>query len=158
MCARQLIASAVVVAALLAAPAARADREPYIVYPGRGGAPVMWFGQNITGAVIEGDWGLDRPGHGDITILPAGRRLLWVPGVGRHYYPATGRAPRYGRDEREPPADRQLPQPAESYFRSWGAQSMPSPATSPPEYEQPPIIVAPQIDMNRRRPPRGSGY
>ncbi len=117
----------------------------------------MWFGRDITWSVIEGDWGLDRPGHGDITILPAGRRLLWVPSNGPHYFPSTGRSPRYGRDEKEPPPDRALPQPAESYFRSWGAQSMPTPATSPPDYGQAPIIVAPQVDINRRRP-RSGGY
>jgi hypothetical protein len=145
MRARTIIAPVLALAALFAAPAARADREPVIVYPGRPGVPVMWFGRDISGAVIEGDWGLDRPGHGQITILPAGRHPIWVPSGGG-YFPTTGRPPRYGRDEKEPPPDRAPPQPAESYHRSWGAQSMPLPATMPPDYEQPPMVVVPQIN------------
>jgi hypothetical protein len=38
--------------------------------------------------------------------------------------------PGYGRLEIEPPANRKLPQPAESYHQSWSAQSAPLPAQS----------------------------
>lgn len=154
------VAAAVAAASgvLLASDAARAEaREPVIVVPGRAGVPVMWFGRDISGAVIEGDWGLDRPGHGQITIIPAGPRVLWGPSASG-YFPATGRPPGYGRAEVEPPANRVLPPPAESYHREWGAQSMPLPATSPPPVDMPPIIVAPQInpgpDQPIRRTPR----
>jgi hypothetical protein len=148
------VAVAVVAAAagLLAAEAAHAEaREPVIVYPGRAGVPVMWFGRDISGAVIEGDWGLDRPGHGEITIIPRGPRVLYGSSGGG-YFPATGQPPRYGRHEVEPPANRQLPPPAESYHREWGAQSAPTPATSPPAVEPPPIIYAPQFDGQQPRP------
>jgi hypothetical protein len=53
--------------------------------------------------------------------------------------------PGYGRLEIEPPANRKLPQPAESFHQSWSAQSSPPPQAKPeiPMYP-PPVIVAPQ--------------
>ena len=54
--------------------------------------------------------------------------------------------PGYGRLEIEPPANRKLPQPAESYHQSWSAQSAPLPAQSDVPVNPPPVIVAPQID------------
>jgi len=153
---RPLLVSAVILAALAAASPARADKEPVIVYPGRPGVPVMWFGQDISWAVVEGDWGLDRPGHGQIGIIPPNGRTMWGPAVGPSYYPSTGRQPRYGRDEKEPAADRKLPPQAEGYFRAWGAQSVPAPATMPPDYPQQPLIVSPEIDMGRRNLRRGN--
>ena len=53
-----------------------------------------------------------------------GRYIDPVPNVG-HYYPSAGHMPGYGRLEIEPPANRRLPQEAESYYRSWSAQSTP---------------------------------
>jgi hypothetical protein len=52
--------------------------------------------------------------------------------------------PGYGRLEVEPPANRRLPQPAESYHQSWSAQSAPLPAQSSVPVEPPAIIYAPQ--------------
>jgi len=74
-----------------------------------------------------------------------------VPHVG-HYYPSAGRLPGYGRVEIEPPANRKLPQPAESYHQSWSSQSAPLPAQSNVPVNPPEIIYAPQD--NRRGPPR----
>lgn len=142
------------IAACRAVPAPAADATAVVVVPGRFGVPVMWFGRDISGAVVEGERGLDRPGSGQITIIPAGPPVWWGQGSGG-YYPVTGQAPRYGREEVEPPANRPLPPPAESYTRHWGAQSEPLPATSPPPDDQPPIILAPQINPppdNRPRP------
>jgi hypothetical protein len=151
-----------VLAAMMApwprASAVATEYLPEIVVPGRPGVPVMWFGRDISGAVIEGDWGLSRPGHGVVTIIPAGPRLLWEPGPGGGYYPATGHAPRYGRREVEPPANRPLPPPAESFHQRWGAHSGSAPATSPSTYDGPPILIGPQPDpspRNFRRAPRG---
>ena len=59
--------------------------------------------------------------------------------------------PGYGRLEIEPPANRKLPQPAESYHQSWSAQSAPLPAQSNVPVDPPAIIYAPQGD--RRGPP-----
>jgi hypothetical protein len=152
------IAVALALAAMgagFAASAQAADATSALVVPGRPGVPVMWFGRDISGAVIEGDRGLDRPGSDHITIIPVGPPVWWGPGPGG-YYPSTGHAPRYGREEVEPPANRRLPPPAESYYREWGAQSEPAPATSPPPSDQPPIYIAPQINQQlpNQRPSR----
>jgi hypothetical protein len=77
------------------------------------------------------------------------------PEVG-HYYPTLGLKPAYGRLEIEPPANRKLPQPAESYHQSWGAQSAPNPPTLPttqPEvpFYPPPVILAPRDGDDPRR-------
>ncbi len=75
----------------------------------------------------------------------------------------AGNPPGYGRLEIEPPANRKLPQPAESYHDSWSAQSTPQ-AVQPPvqpevPFYPPPVILAPQDrgaempqDFRRRQP------
>ena len=141
----KVLASAIFAAMVqAAAPAAAADGFE-IVVPGRPGVPIIWFGQDISGAVIEGDRGLDRPGN-PITIIPGGPRALWWAPPDGGYFPTTGHRPSYGRDEHEPAPNHPLPPRAESYFRSWGAQSMPEPATLPPDAPQPPIVVVPQVN------------
>jgi hypothetical protein len=151
------------------ASALAADSGPVIVLPGRHGLPVIINGVDVTGAVLEGDWGLYSPQMVGPTIisLPA-----WIPGRtypgiyyrGRYvqgsYYPAFGHEPGYGRHEIEPPADRSLPPPAQSFHRSWSSQSAPLPASLDPPVVSPPLIVSPQIfpggrrggDAPRRRP------
>jgi hypothetical protein len=71
------------------------------------------------------------------------------------YHPKYGRAPERGRNEVEPPADRPLPDPAESFSRSWStssdADTVPATITDPATFPQnfnPPIVV----DPRRRRP------
>jgi hypothetical protein len=111
-----------------------------IVIPGRPGVPVIINGVDASYAVIEGDWGLGKNVQVQPTIY-GGRYIDPVPHVG-HYYPSAGHMPGYGRLEIEPPANRRLPQPAESFSQSWSAQSTPQleiPANPPP------VIVAPQI-------------
>jgi hypothetical protein len=111
-----------------------------IVIPGRPGVPVIINGVDASYAVIEGDWGLGKNVQVQPTIY-GGRYIDPVPHVG-HYYPSAGHMPGYGRLEIEPPANRRLPQPAESFYQSWSAQSTPQleiPANPPP------VIVAPQI-------------
>jgi len=128
--------------ALLFSPAAaNADHAPVIVVPGRAGVPVVIDGRDVTGAVIEGDWGLTRPGHGQLTVIPFYRPavILGPPPAG--YYPSTGHKPRSGRREIEPPANRRLPPPAEPYFRSWGVQSDFGPPLNPP-----PVILVPRSE------------
>lgn len=127
-----------------------------IVIPGKPGVPVIINGVDASYAVVEGDWGLERGVHVQPTVY-GGRYVDPVPNVG-HYYPSAGHMPGYGRLEIEPPANRKLPQEAESYYRSWSAQSTPQleiPANPPP------VIVAPQIGYDwqhgrhpRPRPPR----
>jgi hypothetical protein len=116
-----------------------------IVIPGRPGVPVMINGIDASYAVVEGDFGLGKGVHMQPTVY-GGRYVDYEPHVG-HYYPSLGHLPGYGRLEIEPPSNRRLPQPAESYHQSWSAQSTPQPPQpAQPEvpFYPPPIIVAPQ--------------
>jgi hypothetical protein len=61
-----------------------------------------------------------------------------------------GHRPGYGRLEVEPPANRKLPQPAQSYYQSWSAQSAPLPPQMDVPVNPPPVILAPQIDLDPR--------
>jgi hypothetical protein len=124
-----------------------------IVIPGRAGVPIIINGVDASYSVVEGDWGLERRNHVQPTIY-GGRYIDPVPNVG-HYYPSAGRIPGYGRLEIEPPANRKLPQPAESYHQSWSAQSAPLPAQSNVPVNPPEIIYAPQDDRRRDFRPRG---
>jgi hypothetical protein len=137
---------------------AGADTEPVIVVPGRPGVPIIITGQDVRGAVIEGEWGLAR-GYTGITIIrpwpsrPWPRvyeRPGWISPGGR-YFPATGKPPRVGRLEVIPPADRALPPPAQSFRRIWGAESAPLPATSEPTYPYPVPYAVPPVVINPRR-------
>jgi hypothetical protein len=128
-----------------------------IVIPGRPGVPIIINGQDVSYAVLEGDWGLARGIHVQPTVF-GGRYIDPVPRVG-HYYPSAGAAPGYGRLEIEPPANRKLPQPAESFHQSWSAQSAP-PAPQPevPFYPPPIIQALPDggygMPQDMRRPSR----
>jgi hypothetical protein len=115
---------------------------PVIVIPGRPGVPIIINGIDASYAVVEGDWGLGKGIHMQPTIY-GGRYVDLAPNVG-HYYPSAGHQPGYGRLEIEPPANRKLPQPAESYHQSWSAQSTPQPAQPEVPLYPPPVIVAPQ--------------
>jgi hypothetical protein len=57
--------------------------------------------------------------------------------------------PGYGRLEIQPPANRLLPQPAESYHESWSARSTPQAAEVP--LYPPAVIMAPR-GGNQRMP------
>jgi hypothetical protein len=86
-----------------------------------------------------------------VPTVYGGRPIDPVPNVG-HYYPSLGRMPGYGRLEIEPPANRRLPQPAESYHESWSAHSAPLPAQSNVPVDPPPVIYAPQFNGPQRLP------
>jgi hypothetical protein len=141
------------------APTNAAD-WPAIVIPGKRGVPVIMNGVDVSYAIVEGDYGLDRPGAVPLTIIPRaytpapGYYYSETPGYPRGYYPADGRRHGYGRLEVIPPADRRKPRPAESYHREWSAGSQPLPATiDPPGNTN--IDVVPQVDFWGR--PRGRG-
>src|SRR6266850_2164116 len=100
--------------ALIGAAPAHAQTGPVIVIPGKAGVPVTINGVIVDGALVYGDWGLARPGHGEIVIEgPVGFTSNFDS---RGYYPATGHRPRYGRLEVEP-APR--PRADTSYRRNW---------------------------------------
>ena len=118
--------------------------SPVIVIPGRPGVPIIINGVDASYAVVEGDWGLGKGIHVQPTVY-GGHLVDWEPHVG-HYYPSAGHQPGYGRLEIEPPANRKLPKPAESYHDSVSAESM----SQPPQQAQPavplyppPVIAAP---------------
>jgi len=140
-----IVAIAFAAASALVHPA-RADHQPVLVVPGKPGVPVIINGRDASWAVIEGDWGLYRPGHMPANVLYAPQVILGPTGGG--YYPHSGRRPRLGRFEVEPPPNRVLPPPAESYYRAWGMGSDPGPVTEYPPFDPPQVIVAPKL----RRP------
>ena len=120
------------------------ETGPVIVIPGRPGVPIIVDGQDISGAVIEGDWGLARPGQiSPRVIYRYNRGALIGPAPAAAYYPKTGQAPKVGRREVDVPRGIDHP---ESFFRSTGVQSDPTPVTPPGTQQQMPIIVAPQIN------------
>jgi hypothetical protein len=139
-------------------PAAFASDGFNIVIPGRPGVPVIINGVDASYGVVEGEFGLGKGVNNQPTVY-GGRYVDLTPNVG-HYYPSLGQRPGYGRLEIEPPANRPLPKPAESYHESWSAHSAPLPATSPPEVPMypPPVIVAPPMgndfDHRNMRPPQ----
>ena len=163
----------IVLAALAAAASARAgDEAPVIVIPSRPGIPVVINGVDASYAVVEGDWGLARPGAVPVTVY--GGSPLWPNSVYSErnpYHPRYGHAPRRGRMEIEPPRDRALPEPAESFSRSWSSSSgmqqtpdrpwpqpyrsgglgpydeMPATITDPATFPQdfyPPVVIGPR--------------
>src|SRR3954465_9514651 len=116
----------------LAPASARADSGPVIVIPSRPGIPIVINGRDASYAVVEGDWGLSRPGAVPVTVI--GASPVMPNDVYRRrnsYIPRYGRAPERGRYEVEPAADRALPEPAETFSRSWSTSSDPTePATT----------------------------
>lgn len=127
-------------AALAAAPARAGDEGPVIVIPSRPGIPVVINGVDASYAVVEGDWGLARPGAVAVTVI-GGSPLQPNPVYSRRnpYHPRYGRAPQRGREEVEPAADRALPDPAETFSRSWSTSSDVTPASDrPPQYRDQP--------------------
>jgi hypothetical protein len=122
--------------------AALADSSPVLVIPGRAGVPIIINGVDASYAVVEGDWGLGKGVHVTPTVY-GGRYVDPIPNVG-HYYPSSGHLPGYGRLEIDPPLNRVLPKPAESYHQSWSSQSTAQPVQPVVPFYPPPVILAPQ--------------
>jgi hypothetical protein len=141
------VLSAALLLVTIASPAL-AQREPVIVIPGRPGVPVYINGIDASWGVVEGEFGLDRPGAVAPTVIYRPYLMpapFHVPG----YYPADGRQPGYGRLEIQPPRNRVLPPAAPTYFRDWSSESAPGPVTVyAPET---PVVVAPTIELHGTR-------
>jgi hypothetical protein len=118
---------------LALAPAEASDTGPVIVIPSRPGVPIIIYGRDASYAVVEGDWGLARPGAVPVTVF-GGSPVLPSPVYSRHnsYHPRYGRTPLRGRNEIEPPPDRALPEPAEDFSRSWSTSSDAIPVSDGP--------------------------
>jgi hypothetical protein len=128
-------------AAVAGAPRAHAQTGPVIAIPGKPGVPVIINGVIVDGAVIYGDWGLARPGHGQIVI--EGPVAYTANYDSRGYYPATGRQPRVGRLEIVPKVQRV--RASTDFHREWSAGSdRRKPVTEYPPIDPPPVIVAPR--------------
>lgn len=130
-----------------------ADHQPAFVVPARPNVPVPINGYNAAWGVVEGDWGLYRPGAAPgITVIPSPYTPPLVPErpvsyrPARPYYPTLGTRPFVGRLEIEPPPDRPLPKPVEGYSRSWSVES---PDVPPTQYAPtPPMMISPEVNFN----------
>src|SRR5580692_2499303 len=118
--------------AVMTSPAL-AQREPQIVIPGRADVPVIINGINASWGVVVGEFGLDRPGEMAPVVIYQ-PLLVSTPYYVPSYFPKDGKKPGYGRLEINPPADRPLPPPAPTYYRSWTSQSGAGPVTVEPTF------------------------
>jgi hypothetical protein len=147
---RRSVAAALLLA--VCASPAFAQREPQIVIPGRPDVPVIINGIDASWGIVEGEFGLDRPGAMAPVVIYRPLEVS-VPYAAPGYYPRDNRKPGYGRLEIVPPPGAPKPPPAPSYFRSWSSQSAPGPVTDYAPYPTPPIVYAPNIDVD----PNGKG-
>lgn len=141
------------VALLLAVTAspAFAQREPQIVIPGRPDVPVIINGIDASWGIVEGEFGLDRPGAAAPTVIYRPLQVS-IPNAAPGYFPRENRKPGYGRLEVIPRPGAPKPPPAPTYYRSWSSQSAPGPVTDYAPYPTPPIVYAPNINRNWRGP------
>jgi hypothetical protein len=153
---RRLVHSAL----LVAVSAFPALAQPVIVIPGRPDVPIFENGVDISWSVVEGEFGLDRPGLVTPTVIYRPPPVI-VPYYGAAanepgYYPRSDRQPGYGRLEIVPGPNRPLPPPAQSYRRSWSSTSAPTPADLPSPYPPTVIdpIISPVIGPSFNGPPR----
>lgn len=135
------LSHAVALCAAFAGAEAYAQTGPVVVVPARAGIATMINGVDVNGAVIYGDWGLARPGHGELII--EGPVAAIDHDDSRGYYPKTGRRPRVGRVEVVPPP---RARPSTDYRREWSVQSYKRvrPVTDYPPFDPPPVILAPR--------------
>ncbi len=104
-----------------------AQREPVIVIPGKAGVPVYINGIDASWGVVEGEFGLDRPGLVAPTVIYRPLLISYPTAAPAPFFPKDNKRPGYGRLEIIPPANRLLPPPAPSYYRSWSS----SPGSAP---------------------------
>jgi hypothetical protein len=153
---RAALTTLLAASATLCAGTASGDHWPAVVIPGKAGVPVIFYGYDASYGVVYGDWGLYRPGSVPAAVIYPPNAAPYVePGrTVPHYFPHSGRRPKVGRDEREPPANRPPPVPAESFHREWGVQSQSLPVTEYAPFDPPSVIVEPTIRDDRVPRPR----
>jgi hypothetical protein len=151
------LAPAAVLLVMTASPAF-AQREPQIVIPGRPDVPVIINGVDASWGVVEGEFGLDRPGVVAPTVIY--RPLLLgaeAPDDAPGYFPRSGRKPGYGRLEIMPPPGAPKPPPAPTYYRNWSSQSAPLPPTEYQQYDVPSVMADPRYRRDRIGSRTGAG-
>ena len=121
--------------------AVRADHAPSFIVSGKPGVPVVINGYDASWGIVEGDWGLYRPGHMRLTVTYAPQLIHPWPTGG--YYPYTGRRPRSGRLEIRAP---HRPHPGPTFRRVWSTQSDPGLLSEYPPFDPPPVILAPRSE------------
>jgi hypothetical protein len=139
--------------ALGVAPAL-AQRAPNIVIPGRPGVPVIINGVDASWGVVEGEFGLDRPGA-TAPVVVYRPFVVDEPVTVPAFFPRSGVKPGYGRLEITPPPGPRPP-PAPTYYRSWTSESAPGPVTDYAPFPMPQVVVDPWIGS--RRHGRGPGH
>ena len=95
---------------------ARADGSPVFVVPGKPGVPVIVnpLGFDASYTVVEGDFGLSRPGQVNPVIV-GGPLVAPAPYYPGGYFPRSdGQRPGYGRYEVDPGPNRRIPPPAQT--------------------------------------------
>jgi hypothetical protein len=146
-------------AILIGLPSAALAADGFdIVIPGRPGVPIIINGIDASYTVVEGQWGLAKNVQVQPTIYGGRYIEERQPYDVGHYYPSMGLRPGYGRLEVEPPANRKLPQPAESYYRNWQSNSAPLPPQADVPVDPPPVILAPQINVDPQHHVRPSPH
>ncbi|HWP27203.1 MAG TPA: hypothetical protein VNL39_12755 [Xanthobacteraceae bacterium] len=142
----------------MAGPEVRAECATVYVIPSRPDVPTVVNYFDARWAVVEGECGLDRPGHMTPVVI-GGRFVGPVRGAGRRagYFPTTGQKPARGRVEVDTPPSSAM---AEDYSRSWSVvparvppADLPPPSVAPGEegaLANPPIVVVPQVRPRRR--------
>ena len=118
---------------------ALAQRGPVIAIPGRPDIPIIENGVDVSWSVIEGEFGLDRPGQVTPTVILRPPPVI-VPFYGTgayqpHYFPMSGQQPGYGRLEflvGRRVSKPKLPPQLVSHFRSDAGRS--AVAVSPHSY------------------------
>jgi hypothetical protein len=118
-----------------------AQRAPEIVIPGKAGVPVIINGIDASWGIVDGEFGLDRPGLFAPTVIYRPLLVGYPTAPPRPFFPKDNKQPGYGRLEIIPPANRPLPPPAPTYYRSWSSSSGSSPATIYPPYPMPNVDV-----------------
>ena len=92
--------------------------------------PVIINGYDASWGVVVGDVGLDRPGEMAPIVIYQPPMVSTPDFVPIPTSPGVGKTPGYGRREIDPPADRTLPPPAQTFERSSGdAESAQVPVT-----------------------------
>lgn len=135
----------------VSASPAFAQREPEIVIPGKPGVPVYINGIDASWSVVEGEFGLDRPGAAVPTVIYR-PLVVTIPYAVPGYFPSDNRRPGYGRLEVVPPPNPPLPPPAPGFSQSWSSQSAPSPVTEYAPFGAPALALAQKSRRNHPRP------